>query len=407
MKEASRIQAIIEVINEVLEDKLPADVILDKYFKSRRYIGSKDRRFIADNVWKIIRNRCKFAEALGEACSARLLVAYCFADEDLDLLFNGDEYAPQLLDKNEKDILKKAFAYDEWSDVALYECPKWLMEKFDDIKMIEALNTTAPVDVRANLCSREQARNRLKKEGLFFTPTPFSPLGLRSEDRINLNNCMTYQDGEIEVMDEASQLLALLSNVKPHHKIIDYCAGAGGKSLAFGAMLNNEGVVFAHDISEERLSRIKKRAERLDILNIKTIKNVSDSDYTRFIIDAPCSGSGTWRRSPDAKFRITPERLNQIKQTQAEILEFGASHTLGGGRLIYMTCSVFSEENEQQIEGFLARHPEFSLIDHRKLWNETLDIAFYPFESDTWLHFSPLKTKTDGFFFCAMQKVKE
>ncbi len=407
MKEASRVQAIIEILGEVLKDSLPADVIVDKYFKERRYIGSKDRRQIADNVWKVIRNRMSYTEALGGAVTPRLLAAMCFADADLDLLFNGEEYAPAPLAKEEKTALRQAAAIEGWSDEAVYECPRWLLDKFENKKLLEALNMTAPVDVRANLTSREKARDRLKKEGIFFSPTPFSPIGLRSEDRVNLNNCMTYQDGEIEVMDEASQLIALLCRVKPHHKVIDYCAGAGGKALAIGALMNNDGVVWAHDISQERLSRIKKRAERLDILNIKTIKDVTDTDYTRFIIDAPCSGSGVWRRSPDGKFRLTPERLTDICRTQAEILDFGAAHTKAGGRLIYITCSVFCEENERQIEAFLAKHPEFKPLDHRWLWKDTLEMEFYPFDSDKWLKFSPLATKTDGFFFCALQKACE
>lgn len=407
MKEASRVQAIIEILSEVLKDSLPADVITDKYFKERRYIGSKDRRQIADGVWKIIRNRISYTEALGGLTTPRLLTAMCFANADLDLLFNGEKYAPALLTKEEKAVLRQATAFEDWSDEAVYECPRWLLEKFTNKRLLETLNTTAPVDVRANLTSREKARDRLKKEGLFFAPTPFSPIGLRSEDRINLNNCMAYQDGEIEVMDEASQLISLLCRVKPHHKVIDYCAGAGGKSLAIGALLNNDGLVWAHDISQERLSRIKKRAERLDILNIKTIKDVTDTDYTRFIIDAPCSGSGTWRRAPDAKFRLTPHRLNDICRTQAEILDFGAAHTKAGGRLIYITCSVFPEENELQIESFLAKHPNFKPLNHRTLWKDMLEMELYPFESEKWLHFSPLNTKTDGFFFCALQKAEE
>ncbi len=406
MKEASRVQAIIEILEIILQDTLPADIILDKYLKERRYIGSKDRRYITDNVWKIIRQRMTYTEHLGNNVTARLLTAFHFKEQDLDLLFNGEEYAPALLTKDEHSILLRG-APDRVSDEAVYECPAWLIKKFADKRLLNALNNEAPLDVRANLTNREQARERLKKEGLFFAPTPYSPIGLRSEDRINLNNCMTYQDGEIEVMDEASQLISLLCCVKSHHKIIDYCAGAGGKSLAIGALMNNDGLVWAHDINQERLSRIKKRAERLDISNIKIIHNVTDTDYTRFIIDAPCSGSGTWRRSPDAKFRLTPEKLDNIRQTQAEILDFCAAHTAVNGRLIYITCSVFPEENEEQIKTFLEKHAEFTPLNHRELWEETLDMRFYPFESDKWLHFSPLNTKTDGFFFCAMKKTSD
>lgn len=406
MKEASRIQAVIEIITEVIADKLPADVIADKYFKDRRYIGSKDRRFIADLVWKIIRNRMKLSEMLQNKPTPRLLTALSLNDADLALLFNGEEYAPQPLDKNEKEILAQAQNFEDFSDYALYECPQWLFDKFDDKNLLEALNAPAPLDLRANLTSREQAKDRLKKEGLFFSFTPFSPLGLRSFERINLNNCMTYQDGEVEVMDEGSQLLSLLCQAKPHHKIIDYCAGAGGKSLAIGAEMHNDGIVWAHDISQERLSRIKKRAERLDILNIKILQKVTDENYDRFILDAPCSGSGTWRRSPDAKYRLSKQKLEEICQTQAELLEFGAAHTNLNGRLIYMTCSVFQEENEQQITNFLKNHPEFEAVDHEQLWHDVLDLPVFPFDNKNWLKFSPLNTKTDGFFFAALKKVR-
>ena len=403
MKEASRVQAAIEVLNEILADKHPADNILDKYFKDRRYIGAKDRRFIADLVWQVIRNRLKLSERLGQTVSARLLIALKLGDADLELLFNGEEYAPEKLSSDELKLLKNAANFEDFSEEAIYECPQWLIKKINDYKLLDALNNTAPVDMRVNFTSREKALARLKKEGLFFAPTPLSPLGIRSHERINLNNCMTYQDGEVEVMDEGSQLLSLLCRVKPFHKIIDYCAGAGGKSLAIGAELNNEGVVWAHDISQERISKIKKRAERLDVTNIKIIQNVTDKDYDRFILDCPCSGSGTWRRSPDAKFRLTPQKLSEICLTQAELLEFGAAHTAKDGRLIYMTCSVLAEENEQQIEQFLKKHPEYTPIDHCELWKNTLDLAIYPFNSDKWLKFSPTTTGTDGFFFCAMR----
>ena len=406
MKDAGRIEAIIEVLTEVLEDKTPADLILDKYFRERRYIGAKDRRFIADSVWQIIRNRLKITERLQGFASPRLFVALNFMSSDLDLLFNGEEYAPALLSKEEKKALEKAKDFCSFSKETKLECPEWLYQKIANTDLIEALNAQAPLDVRANLTSRESAKARLKKEGLFFAPTPLSPIGLRSTERINLNNCMTFQDGEIEVMDEGSQILALLCKVKPHHKIVDYCAGAGGKALAFGALMQNDGVIYAHDISQERLNRIKKRAERLDILNIKIINDVKDKDYDRFIIDAPCSGTGTWRRSPDAKFRLTEQKLKEICKTQQEILEFGASHTKSGGRLIYMTCSVLAEENENQVTAFLAAHPEFSPIDHKTLFKETLDIPLYPFTTDKWLNLTPLNTKTDGFFFCALRKNK-
>lgn len=404
MKDQARLQSVIEILEEVLKDAAPADQILDKYFKARRYIGAKDRRFIADSVWQIIRTRQHLSFALNNNATPRLLTALFFNKQDLALLFTGELYAPTPLNKEELATLAAAKKETGLPETVIYECPLWLLDKFTDKSLLNALNQTAPVDVRANLISREEAKEKLKKEGLFFSPTPFSPIGLRSEERVNFNNAMTYLDGYIEVMDEASQLIALLCQIKPHHKTIDYCAGAGGKSLAFASIMQNEGQIFAHDINLERLSRIKKRAERLMITNIKTVTALENACYGRFVIDAPCSGSGTWRRSPDAKYRLTKKKLEEIINTQQQLLDLGAAHTAPNGRLIYITCSVFKEENESQIAAFLARHPEFSPLDHQKLWRETLDIPLYPFESRDYLSFSPLNTKTDGFFFCALQK---
>jgi 16S rRNA (cytosine967-C5)-methyltransferase len=155
MKEASRIQAVIEIISEVLEDTTPADIVMDKYLKSRRYIGAKDRRFITDFSWKIIRNRMHYTEMLGGHILPRLMVALALSDHDLDLFFNGEEYAPTELSKEEKKLLHDALLFEDFSDKALYECPQWLMEKFSDLSLLEKLNETAPLDVRANLTSRE------------------------------------------------------------------------------------------------------------------------------------------------------------------------------------------------------------------------------------------------------------
>lgn len=406
MQQSARLSAVIEILTEVFKDQTPADVIIDKYLKARRYIGAKDRRAIADLTWQIIRHRVSITECLQAPLTPRLAVAYTIKDEDPELYFTSEKYAPAALSAAEKGILAHALA-EAKSKEALAECPTWLYAKINNPALVQSLNTNAPVVVRANFTTREQARARLKKEGLFFAPTPLSPIGLKSEDRLNLNNCMTYQDGEIEIMDEASQLIALLCRCRPHHKIIDYCAGAGGKALAIAADMHNDGLIYAHDISNERLSRIKKRAERLDVLNIKILPALPKDKtvlYDRFIIDAPCSGTGTWRRSPDAKFRLSPERLSELVKTQAELLEIGASRTAPGGRLIYITCSVLEEENESQIHSFLKAHPEFTPLNHQELWQQTLNTTFFPFETTDYLNFSPLKTQTDGFFFAALKK---
>ena len=164
MKPASRIQAIIEILTDVLKDKTPSDAILDNYFKQRRYIGSKDRRFISDNVWKIIRNRTKYSQMLENNVTPRLLVAINFIEEDLELLFSEEEYAPKLLTKEEKQLIDNAKVFEDFNELAFYECPKWLFDKFENKELLASLNATATLDVRANLTSREAAKERLKKE---------------------------------------------------------------------------------------------------------------------------------------------------------------------------------------------------------------------------------------------------
>ena len=171
-----------------------------------------------------------------------------------------------------------------------------------------------------------------------------------------------------------------------------------------GAILHNDGLIYAHDKNFNRMDGLKNRAERLGIKNIKIIREISAGDkFDRFIVDAPCSGSGTWRRSPDAKYRLTANQLKTIEKAQAEILDIAAKHVADNGRIIYMTCSVLPEENERQIERFLQNHLDFSIVNMKNLWERKLEQT-YPFSETRWLKCSPLLTGTDGFFVCALQK---
>ena len=192
-----------------------------------------------------------------------------------------------------------------------------------------------------------------------------------------------------------------------NHKIIDYCCGAGGKSLALSALLNNRGNILAHDISSKRLEAIKPRMARLGVKNIELTDIVADSDkdFDRFIIDAPCSGSGTWRRSPDAKFRLTPKYLEKLIRTQSEILEYAAPKVKEGGRIVYITCSVFQKENDDVICAFLQNHSDFRVLNIVELWEKILKIP-YPVKNENMLKFSPMSTNTDGFFVCVLEKQK-
>jgi 16S rRNA (cytosine967-C5)-methyltransferase len=402
MQTSDKYQAVLEIISQIQQSRHPADNIIKEYMRNRKYIGSKDRKFITNIVWDIIRHKSRLEFDCGSNTPRALLLTY-LKDEDFDIIADGSKYGLSPVTKEEKQMLSH-LNEDVYPDYIERECPKWLYDKINDPALAASLNTTAPADIRANFISRNEAKNKLQKEGLFFSFTPYSPYGLRSSERVNLQNCIAYQNGEIEVQDEASQLGAILCDVRAGQKIMDYCCGGGGKSLLLGAILHNEGTIFAHDKNVIRMDGLKKRAERLGIKNIKILGDVlPDDKYDRFIVDAPCSGSGTWRRSPDAKYRLTPQQLKTIEQAQAEILEIAAHYTQSGGRIIYMTCSVLPSENEERILNFLQNHPEFTTVNMQNLWERKLEQP-YPFQETRFLKCSPLTTKTDGFFVCVMQK---
>lgn len=400
MQKGAQYQAVWELISEIFKDKIPADNIINAYVRERKYIGSKDRRFITETVWKIIRNRRKLVFDAGLDEPRRVLLTY-LQDEDFDLLCGG-EYGLAPLSKEEKEWLKRRNE-EVYPAAVEAECPDWLFDKVKDIHLLKALNEPASADLRLNKGSRARVIEQLQGEGLYFVPTPYSPIGIRSAERVNLNNCVAYKEGVIEVQDEASQLAAILADVRPEHKIIDYCCGAGGKSLTMAFLMNRQGKIQIHDINRSRLEAVKERAVRLDVKNLEIIEEVGDRDYDRFVVDAPCSGTGTWRRSPDAKYRLTPETLKELNKTQAELLEKAFNHIRRGGRVVYITCSILRDENEDIIEAFLSHHADAAPVNLRHLWEDKLD-GRYPGQDDFMLRMNPLLTRTDGFFVCILEK---
>lgn len=400
MKTSARYQAVFELISDVFKDKTPADVLINNYMRARKYIGAKDRRFIVETVWQIIRRRLRL-EFEAQSSEPRQILLCFLKDEDFDLI-TGGTYGLAPLSAEEKKRLKSLNQETYPLNVEL-ECPKWLFDEISNVALVQSLNRPASADIRANFILPLELKKRLQTEGLFFSLTPYSPYGLRSEERVNLNNCAAYQEGLFDVQDESCQVGALLCNAKADEKIVDYCAGAGGKSLALGAMMQNEGTVFCHDVDFNRMDAIKGRAQRLGIHNLKLMSQIMDNDFDLFVIDAPCSGTGTFRRAPDAKFRLKPQMIDDLNKTQTEILEIAYNHTKKGGRIVYMTCSVLKKENENIVESFVAKHEDMAFADHEKLWAQKIETA-YPFKSGKYMNFSPLVTNTDGFFFCMMKK---
>jgi len=401
MQIGARYKAVFELMQEVFKDRQPADNLINNYFRDRRYIGSGDRRFIAETIWEIIRHRSRLEFEAGELNPRKMLLIW-LKNENSHEVFDGGQYSLPPLSLEEKDWLEK-LPEEVYPAYVEAECPKWLFDKINNPELLKAMNQTATADFRINGLSREEIINQLGREGFEFYKTPYSPIGLRSDNRINLNNCMAYQEGLIEVQDEASQLVSILCDVKPEHKIIDYCCGAGGKSLTLSYLLKGKGIVEAHDIDHTRLEHLKPRMQRLKAENIKPVKEAG-INYQRFIIDAPCSGSGTWRRSPDAKYRLNEKKLADIIKIQSEILETAYQKTAKGGRIIYITCSILPEENQAVIKAFKELHPELKSIDLKTLWEEKTSTK-YPDLSSDYLQFSPLATGTDGFFITILEKV--
>lgn len=402
MQKGAQYQAVLDLISEIFKDEKPADGIINSYVRERKYIGSKDRRFITETVWNILRHRRRLEFDAGGFDARRMLLAY-LQNEDFDLLCGG-EYGLAPLTAEEKEFLKHPNE-EVYPPAVEAECPDWLFAKIKDLSLLKALNEPASADLRINKESRAMVIERLQSEGLYFAPTIYSPLGIRSSERVNLNNCIAYREGEIEVQDEASQIAAILADVCPRHKAIDYCCGAGGKSLTMSYLMKNQGQIQVHDINWGRLEAVKDRAVRLGVANLEIIKELKDNDYDRFVVDAPCSGTGTWRRSPDAKFRLMPEKLKELNKTQLEILEIAYNHTKPGGRIVYITCSVLADENENIVQAFQSVHSDLKAVNLRDLWNDKLNNR-YPGQCDYMLRMDPLRTRTDGFFICVLEKNK-
>ncbi len=309
-------------------------------------------------------------------------------------------------------------------DVAL-EYPNWMHASFlsqwgDRLKVeILALNQTAPVDIRVNTLKSTvaEAKSELENQLIETEHTPFSPIGLRLINKAQLAGTKAFRNGLIEVQDEGSQILALLCSVKPGMLVVDYCAGAGGKTLALAASMWSKGRIdgqlFACDISQSRINRMKPRLQRAGAMAVYCILLTGNNDawfkenkfsMDRVLVDIPCTGTGAWRRDPNAKWRFTPKDLYDICAQQKKILVDAASLVKLGGHLIYATCSVLYEENEKQLFDFLKNNDDFTSVPIDQVWAETIGRS--PPPTGPFLRLSPASTRTDGFFCAVLKRVQ-
>lgn len=430
MTPSARLAAAIELLEAMeAESGRPADMVASSFLKARRYIGSKDRKAISERVWGILRRRARLDWWLARTDLAawprnRLLADLALHDrltpEQVAALFAGEGYGTGKLSPDEWALLQGLTGRDLFH----HDMPAWVRGEYPDwlepalaaafglrlaIEM-GALRDEAPVDLRVNSLAvdRDGALARLAADGLAATPTPLSPVGLRLPARTQLATQTAFREGLVEVQDEGSQLVSLLADARPGQAVCDYCAGAGGKTLALAAAMGNKGRLLALDVSAPRSERAAERLRRAGIHNVtrRLLGPANDrwlrrqaAGFDRVLVDAPCSGSGTWRRNPDAKWRLTADRIDEMTALQADILDRAARLVKPGGRLIYVTCSLLQVENETQVAAFLDRHPEFALLPVASLW-AALCGGDCPGDGRM-LRLTPAANGTDG-FFCAI-----
>jgi 16S rRNA (cytosine967-C5)-methyltransferase len=443
MHPAARIEAAIELLYEIEETARPADGVASAFFRGRRFIGSKDRRVIADMVWGVCRFQARLDWWLQHFDSrsitprTRVIAYLCLVQganrSRMQGIFTGKGYSPHVLSSAEDTLVEKLMGADvnpatlHRKHMPLhvkYEIPAWLVPRLE-AQFGEHFETEAKawlvqpdLHLRANTlkASREKALAALQAEKITCVPSPLSPWGMRVDSRHNLGATQALKDGLIEVQDEGSQLIAAMVQAQPGDAVVDFCAGAGGKTLAIAADMQNKGRLVACDVSEGRLKRSTVRLRRAGVHNVTPHTLSSEADkwvkrnkgrFDRVLLDVPCSGTGTWRRNPDARWRFNEETLQDLVQKQAAILESAQRLVKPGGRLVYATCAVLADENEHQVRRFLDKHPAFTLIAAEDVWaalqNGQATPAPYPGQGEM-MRLSPARHGTDGYFVAVMQR---
>jgi 16S rRNA (cytosine967-C5)-methyltransferase len=431
MRLGGRIQASIEVLTDILDRKTPATMALRDWGKAHRFAGSKDRSAIGNYVHDALRCKSSLGFRMDDDSprSLALASAVFMGGKSIDELieaFDGDPHAPTPLMEAERENLTGKISLDSAPDWIQADVPEWIWPAFENnfaeeaITEGQALTARPPLDLRVNTikAKRDSVLKSLNVKDL--KPTEISPIGIRidakpGDGRLpNVQVEPEYQTGDIEIQDEGSQIVSLLIDAKPGEKVLDYCAGGGGKSLALAADMENQGSVFGFDIDKRRLSPLYQRAQRAgaSIIDVRqppseNLKNLVGR-MDRVLIDAPCTGVGTWRRKPDAKWRLSEDALERRNNEQRSVLNSAKGFVRPGGLLFYVTCSMLAEENEAQVYAFLEGNDNFALLSAGEVWEEKFGAeAPKPWSADgCTLTLSPASTDTDGFFFAVMERQK-
>lgn len=440
MKKSSLIGHAAEVYDLVLRETHPADSLIDTFFRSHKYLGSHDRRFIAETVYGMLRYKLrvewllqstkeKFVRLEPEKRSYLTCLVYLviIGNEEIgklieEIKIEGDTDFASLLN----DVVTINTEFQNGPDANLrtgerlsveYSFPVWMIEEWlqcygadETVKLCKSLNQPAPLTLRVNTLKTtvQECQGALEKENIQSERTKLSPFGLNVKKRMNIFQLKIFQDGFFEVQDEGSQIISLLVDPKPTSKVVDACAGGGGKSLALAALMKNRGVVYALDTNTHRLEGLRKRIRRsgVDTIRVRAVEEhtvpadlINTADNV--LVDAPCSGLGTIRRNPGMKWSVTPDTVAELNAKQSAILHQYAACVKLNGRLVYATCTMMKSENDDVVETFLARHPEFEIMEPSTI------LKRYELESlatEKYFQLSPHVHGTDGFFAAVMRR---
>lgn len=439
MTPAARIQAAVELLRALASSTAPADVVVGRFVRERRYIGAQDRRTLVDLVYAVLRHRARLdwwirrarattddpAAHVRRAIIAALVLLTGRSVGALAAVFDGSPYGPVPMTAEEEALAEtlqgRTVSDPDQPDWVRLEVPEWLLPEFeaafgDDRDVaLGVLLQEAALDLRVNTIKGHPAlvAAELAQVSIPAHPTPYSPIGLRVAGRRAMTSVPAYQDGLVEVQDEGAQVGALLTDARAGMAVVDFCAGAGGKTLALAATMGNEGRLVALDIEQARLERAAPRLRRagVTIAERKVLRgnnwlHAQAGSFDRVLVDAPCSGTGRWRRAPDARWRLTAEQVAAYRSEQAQILDRAAPLVRPGGRLIYVTCSLLPSENEAQVEGLLARRSELKRLDARAVWPKAVGApppAPEPFKGLDVMLMSHLHG-TDGFYVAILER---
>ena len=368
MTPGARVQAAIEILDRWLTGAEGADRLLAQWGRASRYAGSGDRRAVADLVYDALRRMRSAAWVAGaQAADGRAVLRGSLLLDGLDpaAFFTGDGHAPSALSEAEATPIR---SLDMAPRAVRLDLDDWLMRLLAGVpdEALAPLRHRAPLHLRVNRLkvTPEQAVAELAREGVVVEPGPLDPdcLVVR-ENPHRVAQSIAYLEGLVEVQDAASQAAARYASAQPGQTVLDFCAGGGGKALAMAAQMGGQGAVYAHDIAAERLAQIAPRAARAGAMVSvlaprETVTLAQRCDLV--LVDAPCSGSGAWARNPDAKWRLSPERLAELQALQDQILDLAAQAVRPGGRLVYATCSLIADENQRRTEAFLTRQAGFA-----------------------------------------------